>query len=104
MTEKSGLKTQVKSSPRAKAELERHDALSTTGTCAHSHHFVSASQENRYGFSVLASFDHQHPVFGRTESQLAHDAGMAELLRRQFGESRNNSAARRNGDQLCFRR
>lgn len=63
-------------------------------------HLVRATQERRDGARVGTLFDHQHPVARRAEADLAHDAGVPELVRRQVLKPRHDPPVGRDRNQL----
>uniref|UniRef100_A0A182Q4N6 Uncharacterized protein n=1 Tax=Anopheles farauti TaxID=69004 RepID=A0A182Q4N6_9DIPT len=64
------------------------------------HHFVATADQHGHGARVLAVFDHQHLVLGRTEAKLAHHTRRTELIGRKFLETWHNTATGSDRNQL----
>mmetsp|Transcript_9052 Transcript_9052/g.15310 ORF Transcript_9052/g.15310 Transcript_9052/m.15310 type:complete len:364 (+) Transcript_9052:294-1385(+) len=63
-------------------------------------HLVSSADQHGHGIGEGAVLDDQHALLGGAEAYLAHRPSLAQLFRRQLLETRHNSSASGDSDQL----
>ena len=69
-----------------------------THTDTNSHHFVSATDEDRNGTRIFALLDNKHTILRSTEVQFSDYASVAQFVGSQFLKTRNDASTSRDSD------